>query len=141
MKNLKVIFGALAVILIIGAGAFVFFGKNAESAAKHTGVAAEELAVLSTETDTITTNLANPDSFAVVRFNILLSNKKAKEETDQRAAEVRAAAISTLAGFSKEQLIGVEGIDALEQQLTLKLESIMETGTVERVLVTEFKVQ
>ena len=120
----------------------VLFEKRFNIRAKtEKAITAEELAELSIDTDIITTNLASASNFAIVQFNILLSSEEAKEETEKRTPEVRAAIISTIASLSKEQLVGGGGITTLEKELSSKLSKIVETGKVERVLVTEFKVQ
>ena len=104
-------------------------------------ITAEELAELSIDTDVITTNLASASNFAIVQFNILLSSEEAKEETEKRTADGHAAYTGPNAPLSKEQLVGGEGITTLEKELSTKLSKIVETGKVERVLVSEFKVQ
>ncbi|WP_342542745.1 flagellar basal body-associated FliL family protein [Paenisporosarcina sp. FSL H8-0542] len=140
MKVLVILFFA---IILFGGGAMFFLkeevmGKENE---KEKEISAEELVEMSVDTDVITTNLASANNFAIVQFNILLSSKETKEEAEKRKPEVRAAIISTVAGFTKDELIGKEGIVKLEKELSTKLESIVETGEVERVLVTEFKLQ
>lgn len=140
-KMMKVLLISLLVLGAAGAGAFFFLGKDAEgSDDKEKQPSAEELAAMSIDTDIITTNLASPN-FGIVQFNILLDSEKAKEEAAKRTPEVRAAIISTVAGFTKEELVGREGIAELEEQLKGKLADIIQTGKVDRVLVTEFKVQ
>ncbi|WP_282020721.1 flagellar basal body-associated FliL family protein [Planomicrobium okeanokoites] len=140
-KMMKVLLVSLLVLGAAGAGAFFFLGKDAEgSSEKEKHPSAEELAAMSIDTDIITTNLASPN-FGIVQFNILLDSEKAKEEAEKRTPEVRAAIISTVAGFTKEELVGQEGIAELEEQLKGKLADIIQTGKVDRVLVTEFKVQ
>jgi flagellar FliL protein len=142
MGKLKVLVVLILVVAVIGGGAMFYlkkdliFGPETEKA-----ITAEELAELSIDTDVITTNLASASNFAIVQFNILLSSEEAKEETEKRTPEVRAAIISTIAGLTKNQLVGGEGITTLEKELSSKLSKIVETGKVERVLVTEFKVQ
>ncbi|WP_052131670.1 flagellar basal body-associated FliL family protein [Planococcus sp. CAU13] len=140
-KLTKILIVSVLVLAAAGAGAFFFLGKNAEgSEEKEKQPSAEELAAMSIDTDVITTNLASPN-FGIVQFNILLDSEKTKEEAEKRTPEVRAAIISTVAGFTKDELVGQEGITALEEELKAKLADIMQTGKVERVLVTEFKVQ
>jgi flagellar protein FliL len=129
----------IIIVVLLGGGGYLFFMKPGEASEK--GPSAEELAELSVDTDIITTNLATPDHFGIVQFNIQLSSKKAKEETEKRTPEVRAAIISTVAGMTKEKLVGKDGIAELENDLYHKLNEIVEEGKVERVLVTEFKVQ
>ena len=139
-KMMKILIGAVLVLAAAGAGAFFFLGKEAEGSDEEKQPTAEELIAMSIDTDVITTNLASPN-FGIVQFNILLDSEKSKEEAEKRTPEVRAAIISTVAGFTKEELTGPKGISTLEEQLKGKLAEIIQTGEVERVLVTEFKVQ
>lgn len=141
MGKMKFLVYALIAVAIVGGSGMFLLKEEIVGSADEKPTTAEELVELSVDTDIITTNLASENHFAVVQFNILLNNTHAKEETEKRKAEVRAAIISTIAGFTKEELIGKDGIANLEQQLASKVESFVETGTVERVLVTEFKVQ
>lgn len=140
MGKMKILIILVLVLAASGAGAFFFLGQEAEGSAEKKQPTAEELVSMSIDTDIITTNLASPN-FGVVQFNILLDSEKSKEEAEKRTPEVRAAIISTVAGFTKEELVGPEGISTLEEQLKGKLGDIIQTGNVERVLVTEFKVQ
>lgn len=139
MGKLKTFLVIVLSIAIIGTGATFLLGKEVLGFGNDRP-SAEDIAELSVDTDIITTNLAS-NNFGVVQFNILLDNKDAKEELDKRKPEVRAAIISTLAGFTKDQLVGRQGIINLEEELLSKLQTMVETGMVERVLVTEFKVQ
>lgn len=138
MKVLVILFFA---IILLGGGAMFFLKEEVMGKEKEKVISAEELVEMSVDTDVITTNLASANNFAIVQFNILLSSKETKEEAEKRKPEVRAAIISTVAGFTKDELIGKEGIVKLEKELSAKLEGIVETGEVERVLVTEFKLQ
>ncbi len=140
MRKLKSILVIVLFVAVIGAGATFLLGQDVLGISNTKGATANELAELSINTDVITTNLSS-NNFAVVQFNILLESKNAKEELEKRTPEVRAAVISTLAGFTKEQVTGKEGLANLEKELFSKLKVIVETGRVERVLVTEFKVQ
>ena len=141
MKKGKMFLMILIILAIGGAGAMFFLQKGEAEAGAEKPVSAEELTELSIDTDIITTNLASAEHFGVVQFNILMSDKKAKEEIATRTAEVRAAIILTVAGFTKDELVGTEGITSLEAALSLKLDDIIEAGKVDRVLVTELKVQ
>lgn len=141
MSKMNKILIALILLIALGGGALFYVKTTSAEPEEEKKVSAEELAEMSIDTDIITTNLASADNYAVVQFNILLDSKKAKEETEKRTAEVRAAVISTVAGFTKDDLIGTEGISTLEQKLTAKLSGIISEGKVERVLVTEFKLQ
>ena len=141
MGKIKVIFVIFFAVAAIGASAMFYMKKVEAEPETEKAISAEELAELSIDTDIITTNLASASNFAIVQFNILLSSEEAKAETEKRTPEVRAAIISTIAGLTKDQLIGGEGISILEKELSAKLGNIVETGEVDRVLVTEFKIQ
>lgn len=139
MGKLKIILLFILIVAVIGVGE-AFFGKDVFGFGSEKGPSAEEIAERSLDTDVITTNLAS-NHFGVVQFNILLDSKEVKEELEKRKPEVRAAIISTLAGFTKDQLTGKEGLTNLEKEIDSKVKLIVETGRVDRVLVTEFKVQ
>lgn len=140
MKKFIVYLFFTIVIVALGTGAVLFYDNKALDSEIEKGKSIEELTKLSIDTDIITTNLAS-SNFAVVQFNLLLSNDAAKEEMEKRTPEVRAAIISTVASFTKEQLTGEKGIVALEQELLTKLNDTVDAGKVDRVLVTEFKLQ
>ncbi|WP_075619444.1 flagellar basal body-associated FliL family protein [Paenisporosarcina indica] len=143
MGKLKAFFIIFIVAAAIAAAGIFFFEKSpfGSKSEIEKGSSAEELAELSIDTDVITTNLASQGNFGIVQFNILLSSEKSKLEAEKRTPEIRAAIISTIAGFTIDELIGTEGITELEEEMNLKLGKIVETGKVERVLVTELKVQ
>lgn len=126
---------------LVGAGGAFYFIHNEAKADVDAPLTADEIAELSLDTEVITTNLATPSSYAVVQFNILSGDKKAKEELTKRQPEVRAAAIATVAGMEKDELIGTEGIALLQDGMAENLESLIGKGKIERVLITEFKVQ
>ena len=140
MKKFIVFLFFTIIIVVIGTGAVLFYDNKALKSESDKGKTIEELTELSIDTDIITTNLAS-SNFAVVQFNLLLSNDAAKEEMEKRTPEVRAAIIATVASFTKEQLTGEKGIVALEQELLTKLNDTVDAGKVDRVLVTEFKLQ
>lgn len=141
MGKLKKIIGIIIVAVVIGGGAVFYFAQKDVEAEEEKSLSAEEVAELSIDTDIITTNLASSGNFGIVQFNILLSDKETKEEAEKRTAEVRAAIISTVASFTKDELIGESGITMIEEELIMRLTEVFEKGAVERVLVTEFKLQ
>jgi len=138
---MKKVLLVLLIAGLAGAGAAFYFLQTQKEVDADAPLSADEMVELSIDTEEITTNLATPASYAVVQFNILLGDKKVKEEMEKRHAEVRAAAIATVAGMEKEQLVGTEGITLLQDEMSAQLESLVGQGKVERVLVTQFKVQ
>lgn len=141
MGKLKKIIGVVIIAVVIGVGAAFYFVQKDVEAEEEKPLSAEELAEMSIDTDVITTNLASPGNFGIVQFNILLSNTETKEEAEKRTAEVRAAVIATVASFTKDELIGESGITLIEEELASRLSEVFEKGKVDRVLVTEFKMQ
>ena len=101
---------------------------------------AEELAARSYSMEPLTTNLSS-DHFAVVQLNLLADNEKSYKELEVRSPELKSIVISTLAGLTKEDLKGSEGIKKFEETITKETNVIMQDGKVERVLVTDFKIQ
>ncbi|OED31626.1 flagellar basal body-associated protein FliL [Planococcus maritimus] len=138
---MKKVVMVLVIAALLGAGGAFYFLQMDKEVDADAPLSADEMVELSIDTEEITTNLATPASYAVVQFNILLGDKKVKEEMEKRHAEVRAAAIATVAGMEKEQLVGTEGITLLQDEMVAQLESLVGEGKVERVLVTQFKVQ
>ncbi|KYG57875.1 flagellar basal body-associated protein FliL [Planococcus maritimus] len=138
---MKKVVMVLVIAALLGAGGAFYFLQMDKEVDADAPLTADEMVELSIDTEEITTNLATPASYAVVQFNILLGDKKVKEEMEKRHAEVRAAAIATVAGMEKEQLVGTEGITLLQDEMVAQLESLVGEGKVERVLVTQFKVQ
>jgi len=139
MKNILIIVLSIAVI---GAGAVFFLGKDVLGFGNvgEKSMTAEDIAELSVDTEVITTNLAS-NNFAIVQFNILLTSKEAKEELEKRTPEVKSAIISTLASYKKNEIVGEEGLIKLENNISSRMELIVGRGNVDRVLITEFKVQ
>ncbi|ANU20994.1 flagellar basal body-associated protein FliL [Planococcus plakortidis] len=138
---MKKVLLVLVIAALAGAGGAFYFIQKEAKAETDAPLTADEIVELSIDTEAITTNLATPSSYAVVQFNILLGDKKIKEEMEKRHPEIRAAAIATVAGMEKDELIGAEGITLLQDEMTAQLQELVGKGKVERVLVTEFKVQ
>lgn len=141
LGKLEKIISVVIIATIIGGGAAFYVGQKDAVAEEEEPLSAEEVIEMSIDTDIITTNLASPGNFGIVQFNILFSDIETKEEAGKRTAEVRAAVIATIAGFKKDELVGENGITMLEEELAARLTEVFEKGTVDRVLVTEFKMQ
>lgn len=140
-KAKTVILTIIAVLVIEVIAVYSFdinlFGKDSSKKA----TSAAELVELSMDTESITTNLASPNNYAVVQFNILLDSKEAKQELELRTPEVKEAIISSVASFTKDELLGEEGIQKLIAELNSRLSNVIDSGEIERILVTEYKLQ
>ena len=101
---MKKVVMVLVIAALLGAGGAFYFLQMDKEVDADAPLSADEMVELSIDTEEITTNLATPASYAVVQFNILLGDKKVKEEMEKRHAEVRAAAIATVAGMEKASL-------------------------------------
>lgn len=101
---------------------------------------AEELAARSYSMESLTTNLSS-DHFAIVQLNLLADKEKSYKELEVRNPELKAIVISTLAGLTKEDLKGSEGLKKFEDEIANETNHILHDGKVERVLVTDFKIQ
>ena len=103
-------------------------------------LSSKELLELSVDTEQITTNLYTND-FIIVQLNILVDNKKARKEVENRMSEIRSAIISVLASKTPEDLQGEEGISALEEILFKRFNEILNEGSVVRVLTIDRQIQ
>ena len=103
-------------------------------------LSSKELLELSVDTEQITTNLYTND-FIIVQFNILVDNKNARKEVENRMSEIRSAIISVLASKTPEDLQGEEGISALEEILFKRFNEILNEGSVVRVLTIDRQIQ
>ncbi|TLS36620.1 flagellar basal body-associated FliL family protein [Pseudalkalibacillus caeni] len=141
MKGLFLKIGLpLLVLSTISFGILYFFDIDVAKILKKNEHSVDAQIERSINTELLTTNLSS-DHFAVVQFNIVLDSKKAYEEVEKRNPEVRAAIISSLANKTKEDLRGAKGIKSLQDSVKQKIESFMTEGKIERILVTEFKIQ
>ncbi|MGA9290040.1 MAG: flagellar basal body-associated FliL family protein [Anaerobacillus sp.] len=143
MKRILIILLTAIGILAAGAVVAVFFldiDLKKVVAQEKKEPSAEELAARSYSMEPLTTNLSS-DNFAVVQLNLLADNEKSFKELEVRSPELKSIVISTLAGLTKEDLKGSEGIKKFEDTITKETNHIMQDGKVERVLVTDFKIQ
>ncbi len=143
MKRIIIIFlSALGIVVAGAAVAVVILDIDLKTvvAQKDKEPSAEELAERSYNTEAITTNLSS-DHFAVVQLNLLANNEKSYKELEVRSPEVKAIVISTLADLTKDDLKGNSGLSTFEKAVGSKINKILQDGEIERVLVTDFKIQ
>jgi flagellar protein FliL len=143
MKRILIIFLTALGIVGAGAAAAVFFldiDLKKVVAQEEKEPTAEELAARSLTMEPLTTNLSS-DHFAIVQLNLLADHEKSYKELEVRNPELKAIVISTLAGLTKEDLKGSEGLKTFEETIKNEVNQVLHDGKVERVLVTDFKIQ
>ncbi|WLR53201.1 flagellar basal body-associated protein FliL [Bacillus tianshenii] len=130
----------LAAITLIGVVAlFVvmnFTGDSKEAAEPSI----DEILEQSVETEEITTNLMSND-FIRIKFKITTDSTKAKEELEKRNFQVRNIIIQELSSMKPEDFKGKENLQELESMLKMRLNEIMQEGTIEKVFITDFILQ
>jgi len=143
MKRILIILLTALGIVGAGAAAAVFFldiDFKKVVAQEEKEPTAEELAARSFTMEPLTTNLSS-DHFAIVQLNLLADHEESYKELEVRNPELKAIVISTLAGLTKEDLKGSEGLKTFEESIQNEVNQVMHDGKVERVLVTDFKIQ
>ncbi len=135
----------LAALGIVGAGAVaavIFLDINLKEviAQEEKEPTAEELAARSFSMEPLTTNLTS-ENYAVVQLNLLADSEKSYKELEVRTPELKAIVISTLAGLSRDDLKGSEGLTNFAKTIQAEANKVLHDGQVERVLITDFKIQ
>ena len=135
----------LAALGIVGAGAVaavIFLDINLKEviAQEEKEPTAEELAARSFSMEPLTTNLSS-ENYAVVQLNLLADSEKSYKELEVRTPELKAIVISTLAGLSRDDLKGSEGLMNFTKTIQTEANKVLHDGQVERVLITDFKIQ
>ncbi|MDP4551453.1 flagellar basal body-associated FliL family protein [Guptibacillus hwajinpoensis] len=143
MKRILMIL--LAALGIVGAGAVaavIFLDINLKEviAQEEKEPTAEELAARSFSMEPLTTNLTS-ENYAVVQLNLLADSEKSYKELEVRTPELKAIVISTLAGLSRDDLKGSEGLTNFAKTIQAEANKVLHDGQVERVLITDFKIQ
>lgn len=90
--------------------------------------------------DPITTNLLS-DHYAVVQLNLLADGGESYHELEVRIPELKSIVIATLANSSRNDLKGAEGLKTFESSIREQINEVLQDGEIERVLITDFKIQ
>lgn len=88
----------------------------------------------------MTTNL-NDGHYLVIQFKIQANNKKTKEELEKRNFQIKNILIQELASMKGEQFTTKEGLLEVEDTLKMRINEIVQTGTVEKVYITNRLIQ
>lgn len=100
----------------------------------------DEILEYSIDTEEITTNL-NDGSYLVIKLKIQTDSKDTKEELEKRSFQIDNILIQELASMKAEQFTSKEGLLEVEDLLKMRLNEIVQTGTVQKVYITNRIVQ
>ncbi len=100
----------------------------------------DEILEQSIDTEEITTNL-NDGHYLVIQLKIQTDNKKTKEELEKRTFQINNILIQELSSMKSEQFTSKEGLIEVEDLLKMRLNEIVQEGTVEKVYITNRLVQ
>ncbi len=93
--------------------------------------------------DTFVVNIRDGerDRYLKLKAELELSGSETAEEIAQRLPQIRDLVISLLGSKSFEDIRTIEGKNFLREELLLRVNSLLSTGSVNRVFFTEFVVQ
>ncbi|TKD70533.1 flagellar basal body-associated FliL family protein [Pseudalkalibacillus hwajinpoensis] len=143
MKQILIILlAAIGIVGVCGVAAVFFLDINLKEviAQEEKEPTAEELAARSYSMESLTTNLSS-EHYAVVQLNLLADSEESYKELEVRTPELKAIIISTLAGLSRDDLKGSEGLKRFTETIQAEANNVLHEGKVERVLITDFKIQ
>ena len=142
MKNNKMVMTLLVLLIaitLVGAIAIVMIlNLNDQPKGKESSI--DKVIEYSVDIPELTTNLAN-DDFIRISFKIQTDSKKAKKELDKRTFQVNNIIILELSEKKTEDIKGKDGQKKLEEDIKVKINELMQNGTVEKVYITQFLLQ
>ena len=137
--------------MLMGAGFFVLWGKvssadppdrkESSKAAQHS---ADPESIRPTyPLETFIVNLADPGGkrYLRVKMDLELSSEKLKEEMGKRLPQIRNAILMIIPNKKFEDLATAEGKMILRDEIVVKLNTILKTGTITQLYFTEFVIQ
>ena len=93
--------------------------------------------------DTFVVNIrdGDRDRYLKLKAELEISGSDTAEEISQRMPQIRDLVISLLGSKSFEDIRTIEGKNFLREELLLRVNSLLSTGSVNRIFFTEFVVQ
>lgn len=138
-KMINIMIIILVVIALSGVVAY-FVITNVTKVDSPKEPTIDEILEQSIDTEEITTNL-NDGHYLVIQLKIQTDNKKAKEELEKRTFQIKNILIQELSSMKSEQFTSKEGLLEVEELLKMRLNEIVQEGTVEKVYITNRLVQ
>ncbi len=152
---LKLIIILVLILAILGGGGFFAYKKflaPKPKTAKQPMTAQEEEALPPGQLpkfgqifdlDPFIVNLADQKEvhYLKVKISLELKGKKVTDEMNKRLPQVRDIIIELLSSKTFEELATLHGKEHLKNEIMIRLNSILKTGSVEHVFFTEFVMQ
>jgi len=135
----------LAIVLLFGVW-FVLWWTTQQpktqplSGQAHSGESAEELLERTVDTPEIVTNLYS-GNFIRIQFKLVLDSEETREELEKRMFQVEHTAIALLSSLTPDDIRGEQGLRNVEERLKARVNALLQTGKVERVITTKKMVQ
>jgi len=135
----------LAIVLLFGVWFVMWWTTQQPKAQPQSGQArsgesAEELLERTVDTPEIVTNLYS-GNFIRVQFKLVMDSEDTREELEKRMFQVEHAAIALLSSLTPDDIRGEQGLRNVEEKLKARVNALLQTGKVERVITIKKMVQ
>jgi flagellar FliL protein len=139
----KLIGIVVGVLVLAGVAYFVFLGggggDSGEASVTTTTVVVDGPVI---EVDEMTVTLADdPIRYARLKFAVVLPEGGDTTVVGDRVPLLKDAVLSTISGYTADQLVGADALNSLRDQLTASALTVFTDGEVLRVVITEVLVQ
>ncbi len=151
-KKLFIIIGGVVVILLICAGAAAFFLLKKDSPPEETDPGSQvpvpnlaqqaEIGPM-VNIDEFIVNIISADTphYVKASLTVELSNEAVKEEVEQRMPQMRDTVLLLIGNKTYEELQDLQGKRQLKAELSNKMNSFLQAGSVKSIYFTNFVVQ
>jgi Flagellar basal body-associated protein len=92
------------------------------------------------DTPEIVTNLYS-GNFIRIQFKLVLDSEETREELEKRMFQVEHTAIALLSSLTPDDIRGEQGLRNVEERLKARVNTLLQTGKVERVITIKKMVQ
>lgn len=129
----------LVLVLIAGVilAAFLYLKKDTNQSNEPS---IDKIIERSVEIPEMTTNLSD-DSYLVLSLKVQTDSKDAKVELEKRAFQVKNIIIQELSSMSSGDFKSKEGLIEVQNILKMRMNELMQNGTVEKVYITNRLIQ
>lgn len=140
-KLLNIMLIILIVLTLLGAVAFAvlwYLKKDPSTEVKEPTI--DEIIARSVDVEEITTNLQD-NGFIVIKLRVQTDSEDAKVELEKRDFQVKNILIQELSSMKSDQFKNKEGLQEIEDLMKLRINELMQDGTVEKVYITNRIIQ